>query len=65
MDTLEILALTHNTYGLVIALKNNLLGLDSKHDKRSFTGLIALSETLEQNLYNIKVSLEESISIQR
>ena len=64
MDTLEILALIHNTYGLVIALKDNLLGLDSKHDKRSLTGLMALSETLEQNLYNIKVSLEESISIQ-
>ncbi len=63
MDTLDILALIHNTYGLIIALKDNLLGLDSKHDKRSLTGLISLSETIEQNLYNIKVEVEALINL--
>ncbi|MCM1338451.1 MAG: hypothetical protein NC191_02130 [Muribaculaceae bacterium] len=63
METLDILALIHNTYGLVIALKDNLLGLDSRHDKRSLTGLISLSETIEQNLYNIKVEVEALINL--
>lgn len=64
METLDIIALMHNTYGLVIALKDNLLGLDNtKHDKRGLTGLIALSETIEQNLYNIKVEVEELINL--
>lgn len=63
METLDILALIHNTYGLVIALKDNILGLDSKYDKRSLTGLVALSETIEQNLYNIKVEVEELINL--
>ena len=63
MDTLDILALIHNTYGLIIALKDNILGLDSKHDKRSLTGLISLSETIEQNLYNIKVEVEALINL--
>ncbi len=63
MDTLEILALIHNTYGLVIALKDNILGLDSKHDKRSFTGLTALTETIEQNLYTIKTEVEALINL--
>lgn len=64
METLDIISLIHNTYGLVIALKDNLLGLDNtKHDKRGLTGLIALSETVEQNLYNIKVEVEELINL--
>lgn len=63
MDTLDILALIHNTYGLVIALKDNILSLDSKHDKRSMTGLISLSETIEQNLYNIKLEVEALINL--
>lgn len=64
METLDIISLIHNTYGLVIALKDNLLGLDNtKHDKRGLTGLIALSETIEQNLYSIKVEVEELINL--
>lgn len=64
MDTLDILALIHNTYGLVIALKDNLLGLDNlKQNKRELTGLVVLSETIEQNLYNIKVEVEPLINL--
>lgn len=64
METLDIISLIHNTYGLVIALKDNLLGLDNtKHDKRSLTGLVALSETIEQNLYNIKVEVEALVNL--
>lgn len=63
METLDILALIHNTYGLVIALKDNVLGLDSKHDKRSLTGLTALTQTIEENLYNIKVEVEALINL--
>ncbi len=66
MDTLEILALTHNTYGLVIALKELLLNLDNSKDKdRELTGILALVNAIEENTNNIKVSLEESVSIQR
>mgnify|MGYP001027087860 CR=1 FL=1 len=64
MDTLNIISLIHNTYGLVIALKDNILGLDnSKHDKRSLTGLTALTQTIEENLYNIKVEVEALINL--
>lgn len=64
METLDIISLIHNTYGLVIALKDNILRLDNtKHDKRGLTGLVALSETIEQNLYNIKVEVEELINL--
>lgn len=64
MDTLDIIALIHNTYGLMIALKDSILGLDStKHDKRGLTGLVALSETIEQNLYNIKAEVEALINL--
>ena len=64
METLDIISLIHNTYGLVIALKDNILGLDnSKHDKRGLTGLVALSETVEQNLYNIKVEVDALINL--
>lgn len=41
MEPLNILALIHNTYGLVIALKDNLLVLDIiKHSMREFEVLI-------------------------
>lgn len=64
MDTLDILALIHNTYGLMVALKDSILGLDNtKQDKRGLTGLVALSETIEQNLYNIKVEVEALINL--
>lgn len=64
MDTLDIISLIHNTYGLVIALKDNILGLDnSKHDNRSLTGLTALTQTIEENLYNIKVEVEALINL--
>ncbi len=66
METLELLQLTHNTYGLVIALKELLLNLDSSKGKdRELTGILALVNSIEENTYNIKISLEESISIQR
>ncbi len=64
METLDLIALIHNTYGLVIALKDNILGLDnSRHDKREITGLLALSETIEQNLYDIKTEVEALINL--
>lgn len=66
METLELLQLTHNTYGLVIALKELLLNLDSSKGKdRELTGILALVNAVEESSYNIKVSLEESISIQQ
>ncbi len=66
METLELLQLAHNTYGLIIALKELLLNLDnSKAKDRELTGILALVNSIEDNTYNIKVSLEESVSIQR
>lgn len=63
METLDILALIHNTYGLAITLKDKILSLDIKHDKRGLTGLVALSEAIEQNLYNIKVEVEALVNL--
>lgn len=64
METLDLIALVHNTYGLIISLKDNILGLEeSKLTKRNLTGLTALTETIEQNLYNIKIELENLINL--
>jgi len=66
METLELLQLAHNTYGLIIALKELLLGLDgSKTKDKELIGILALVNSIEERAYNIKVSLEESISIQQ
>jgi len=66
METLELLQLAHNTYGLIIALKELLLGLDgSKTKDRELTGILALVNSIEERAYNIKVSLEESVTIQQ
>ena len=64
MEVLDLVALIHNTYGLTISLKDNILGLgESKLSKRDLTGITALAETIEQNLYNIKVEVEELINL--
>lgn len=64
MEILGLMTLIHNTHGLSISLKDNILGLgDSKLTKRDLTGLTALAETIEQNLYNIKVEVEELINL--
>lgn len=64
MEILDLTALIHNTYGLIISLKDNILGLgESKLTKRDLTGLTALAETIEQNLYNIKIEVEELINL--
>ena len=48
----------------MITLKDSILDLDNtKHDKRGLTGLVALSETIEQNLYNIKVEVEALVNL--
>jgi len=62
MEALDLLSFMNTTYGLIIALKNNIQILDgTKIDKRS---LIALTDTLEQNIYNIKVEYECLLNIQ-
>ena len=64
MEVLDLVALIHNTYGLTISLKDNILGLgESKLSKRDLTGITALAETIEQNLYNIKVEVEDLINL--
>lgn len=66
MNKLELLQLTHNTYGLIIALKELILNLDTQKGKdRELAGILALINSIEEGTYNIKVSLEESITIQR
>ena len=61
MDVMDLLAFIRNTYGLAVALKNNLSGL--KLDKREHLGITALADTLEQNLYNINIEVEELINL--
>ena len=57
METMDLLAYIGNTYGLVVALKDNIK--DMKLGKRNLTSITALTDTIEQNLYNIKIEVEE------
>lgn len=61
MEIMDLLSLIPNTYGLALVLKNNITGL--KLDNKVHTGLTALTETMEQNLYNINVSVEELVNL--
>ena len=61
METLDLLALIRNTYGLALVLKDNITGL--KLESKVQTRLTALTDTLEQNLYNINVGMEELIDL--
>jgi len=62
METLDLLALIKNTYGLSVALKNSLSTIKTDN-KREQTGITALIDTLEQNLYNIHIEVEELINL--
>lgn len=46
METLDLLALIKNTYGLSVALKDRLTNIKSDN-KREHIGITALTETLE------------------
>ena len=61
METLDLLAYISNTYGLAVALKSNLASI--KLEQRDSTGIKALTETLEQNLYNIKIEVEDLLNL--
>jgi hypothetical protein len=61
METMDLLAFIRNTYGLAVALQTNLAGV--KLDKKEHTGITALADTLEQNLYNINVEVEELLNL--
>ncbi len=60
MEEHEIKELTETTYGLMVVLKDTIWKFEGigKDNQRKFTGILALVDTLEQNIYNIKVSLE-------
>lgn len=60
MEEQEIKELTETTYGLIVVLRDTVWKFEgiSKDNQRKFTGILALVDTLEQNIYNIKVSLE-------
>lgn len=60
MEQQDIHELTETTYGLMVVLKDLLWKFEgfNKDNQRKFTGILALVDTLEQNVYNIKVSLE-------
>lgn len=61
MEVMDLLAFIKNAYGLAVALKNNLSSVKLK--KREITGISALADTLEQNLYNINIEVEELINL--
>lgn len=61
MEIMDLLLFIKNTYGLTIALKNNITC--AKLEKREMTGISALVDTLEQNLYNINIEVEELINL--
>ena len=60
MEEHEIKELTETTYGLIVVLKDTIWKFEGigKDNQRKFTGIFALVDTLEQNIYNIKISLE-------
>lgn len=60
MEHKETLELAETTYGLVTVLKDMLWHFEhiSKETNRMFAGILALVDTIEQNNYNIKVSIE-------
>ena len=60
MEQKEILELSETTYALVTVLKDMLWNYESvnQNTNRKFIGLLALIDTIEQNTYNIKVSIE-------
>lgn len=60
MEEQEIKELTETTYGLMVVLKDTIWKFEGigKDNQRKFTGILALVDTLEQNIYNIKISLE-------
>lgn len=60
MEQKETLELAETTYGLVTVLKDMLWHFEysSKEANRMFAGMLALVDTIEQNSYNIKVSIE-------
>ena len=60
MEKQDIQELAETTYGLIVVLNDILWKFEgfSKDNQRKFTGLLALIDTIEENSYNIKVSLE-------
>ncbi len=60
MEEHEIKELTETTYGLIVVLKDTIWKFEGigKDNQLKFTGILALVDTLEQNIYNIKISLE-------
>ena len=60
MEKQDIQELTETTYGLMVVLKDTIWKFEGigKDNQWKFTGILALVDTLEQNIYNIKVSLE-------
>ena len=60
MEKQDIHELAETTYGLIVVLNDILWKFEgfSKDNQRKFTGLLALIDTIEENSYNIKVSLE-------
>ena len=60
MEEHEIKELTETTYGLMVVLKDTIWKFEGigKDNQRKFTGILALVDTYEQNIYNIKISLE-------
>ena len=61
MEPLNLLGFIKTTYGLAIALKSNIESFNNSPNEKK--GLVALAETLEQNLYNIKVDYESTLNI--
>ena len=60
MEEHEIKELTETTYGLMVVLKDTIWKFEGigKDNQRKFSVILALVDTLEQNIYNIKISLE-------
>lgn len=60
MEKQDIQELAETTYGLIVILNDILWKFEgfSKDNQRKFTGILSLIDTIEQNSYNIKVSLE-------
>ena len=61
METMDLLQYIKNTYGLAFNYEEQFSGFEPR--KKLQTGLKALADTIEQNLYNIYVEVEELVNI--
>lgn len=65
MNSLLLLEKIHNLYGLIIVLKEIILGFKGTNEfnKKQYTGIISLVEVIELGINTIKTDFEIIINL--